>query len=625
MFIKPINIPNRKRGKSYHYYRLCESYRVGGAPRHRTILNLGKLEALPDRSDHKLLADCIERIVYKKNTLGELTESLKIRRLAEKFAKEIIEKGLVDIPSSPDLFREEADPQFEGADYAEVDLNSIRDNYARDVGAEWLCAQTFERLGLAGHLRGLGWSERWVKIAQIYLVARAIFPASDHMSEIWLGQNSGLAEIYGMEGKRITRHHLYKVSRMLYRERDRIEPFLYRRTMELFNTGDKILLYDLTNTYFEGEKKLSKRARRGRSKEKRNDAKLLALGLVTDRSGFIKFSRIFDGNIRDSKTLEGVITELEMRDGADPSIRKVVVIDAGIATEENLKMLRDKGYDYECVSLSGMKEYLEDGIDLDLIELKDKRGNGLWVKWIEDSEREDRVLYVKSEKKRIKEASMEDLFCKRFEEGLLSIRRGIERRGGVKRLEKVHERIGRLKEKYPSAHRNYKVDVSSQDGLAIKIEWERVKSGDKSHGVYFIRTTLKGEDEKLIWDIYNTIREIEGVFRCLKSDLNMRPIFHQRDVYSESHIYGTLFAYTAVQSIRYQLKAGGINSDWRTIVTKMNSQKLSTTTMRTRCGKTIYVRKCSDPESPVQEIYRLLQYKDRPFWQKKSVLPKSGK
>jgi hypothetical protein len=625
MFIKPIVIRNKKTGNLYRYYRLCQSYRIGDVPRHRTILNLGKLEQLPDREKHKILADSIERIVYKKDTLFELTDLPEIKRLSEHYARIIISKRLVDINESS--YKEEDSTETflpSQADYQEIDLESIQHQFVREIGAEWLCKQTIERLRLTEYLRQLGWSERLIKIGLIYLTGRAVFPASDNKSAEWIQQNSGVRELYGMETGDITRYHLYKVSRKLYRDKEKIEKYLSKQTGELFNIEDKILLYDLTNTYFEGEKKYSKKARFARSKEKRNDARLMALGLVTDKAGFIKYSRLFEGNIKDSKTLKQTLEALERYRRNKTKSRKIVVMDAGISTEDNLRMLRIRGYDYVCVALSKMKGYdvKERGKGQRL--LKDKRGNRLWVKWLDSLQTGERILYVKSEGKQLKEESMEAQFSQWYEEGLTAIQRGIEKKGGIKKVDKVYERIGRLKEKYPSVHRNYKVSIDSHNGIATKMEWEKSNTQDNKQGVYFVRTTLQGKDEKTIWDIYNTIREIESTFRCLKTDLNMRPIFHQQDIYSESHIYGSILSYIIVNTIRYQLKAKGIYSDWSNIVRIMNSQKVITTTMQTSTGKTIYLRKCSEPEMPVREIYQALKYKDRPFWQKKSVLPKFG-
>ena len=625
MFIKSIIIPNKKTGKRYSYYRLCESYRMGDAPRHRTILNLGRLEKLPDRKDHKLLADKIEQLVHKQQVLFATTDSQIINRLAQHFASIIISKKLMDVSHKKNTTDEKNITFNTSADFQSIDINSIEHRDVMELGAEWLCRQTLDRLDLSKCLEQLGWEERWIKIAMIYLIGRTVFPASDLKTQDWLKNNTVLAELYNMNCHKINRHHLYKVSRMLYRDKEKIDAYLSSRTNELFDVEDKIILYDLTNTYFEGQKNSSEKAKFGRSKEKRSDAKLMTLAMVVNVAGFVKYSKIYEGNISDSKTLRQTIEDIQTSVSAKHP-KKVIVMDAGISTEDNLKMLRQQGYDYVCVSLSKMKKYQIAESEKEMVKLSDKKGNTISVQWVKTKEKEeDNILYVKSNKKQLKEDSMENLFCKRYEEGLVAIEKGLEKKGGVKKVSKVYERIGRLKEKYPSVHRYYQIKITEHKGIVTKVVWEKMNNGKNKHGIYFVRTTLKTKDEEIVWKIYNTIREIESTFRVLKSDLHMRPIFHQKDIYSESHIYGSILAYTIVHSVRHPLKCKGIRLDWSNIVRKMNTQKVVTTTMKTETGKTLYLRKCSEPNAEVKEIYHTLGYKDRPFWEKRSVLPKTGK
>ena len=630
MFIKSITIPNKKKDKHYAYYRLCESYRVGDAPRHRTILNLGKLEKLPDRTDHKLLADKIEQLVYKRQVskqqvLFEDTNSPAIDSLARHFASIIINKKLVDVSHKKNDNTEAKNKTFYApVNFQSIDIGSVEHGDVRESGAEWLCQQTLDRLDLSRYLKKLGWEERWIKIAMIYLIGRAVFPASDLKTQDWLEKSTMLNELYNMDFHKVNRHHLYKVSRMLYNDKKKIEAYLSSRTNELFNVEDKIILYDLTNTYFEGQKNSSKKSRRGRSKEKRSDAKLMALAMVVNAEGFVKYSKIYEGNMSDSKTLKQTIEDIPTSISASHS-KKVIVMDAGISTEDNLKMLRQEKYDYVCVSLSKIKEYQAVRSDKEMVKLSDKKGNTISVQWVKTKEgkEEDNILYVKSNKKQLKEESMESHFCKRYEEGLVAIEKGIEKKCGVKKCSKVYERIGRLKEKYPSVHRYYQIKIIEDKGIVTKIVWEKINDGKNKQGIYFVRTTLETKDEETVWKIYNTIREIESTFRVLKSDLQMRPVFHQEDIYSESHIYGSILAYTIVHSIRYPLKNKGIHLDWSNIVRKMNTQKVVTTIMKTEDRGTLYLKKCSEPNAEVKEIYHALGYKDRPFWVKRSVLPKN--
>ena len=610
MFVKAIIKTDKKTKKRYYSYRLCESYRLGGKPHHRTILNLGTLAELPDRKDHKLLAKRIKEIIYGELPLFPLDNEV-VEKLAHHYAHLIINQKLVDIPKR----------EKEASDYQVVDINSISHERVREIGAEWLCYQSLEQLGLERCLQSLGWKRKEIERALIYWIARSVYPASDRKTALWLQENSGLSELYP-QSSTVTRHHLCEVSKLLYKHKEEIESYLRRRTGELFSPQDKIWIYDLTNTYFEGEKEGSEKAHYGRSKEKRRDAKLLSLALVVDRYGFVKYSRIYEGNIRDSKTLQKTLEDLK-GEGRKGEGQEVIVIDAGIATEENLALLREEGYDYVCVPLSKPLSGLPPEVEEEEIELADSKGNSIQVRWVKVEGIEDNFLYVKSTGREKKEKSMEALHCRRYEEGLQAIKEGIVKKGGIKRVEKVYERLGRLKEKYPSVHRLYEVEIKKEGEIVKEISWQKVKEG-KEPGAYFLRTTFSDKDERTVWDIYNTEREIEACFRTLKTDLKLRPIYHQKDRASEAHIYGAVLAYTLVNSIRHQLKAQGIHYDWSNIVRMMNSQKVVTTSLQTSGGKVIHVKKCSEPEEGVARIYQALKYKDRPFWQKKYVLPEKG-
>ncbi|MDR0230783.1 MAG: hypothetical protein LBI82_01535 [Dysgonamonadaceae bacterium] len=158
------------------------------------------------------------------------------------------------------------------------------------------------------------------------------------------------------------------------------------------------------------------------------------------------------------------------------------------------------------------------------------------------------------------------------------------------------------------------------------MKWQRIPAQEthieENQGVYFIRTSLTGKTEFLIWQIYNCIREIESSIRCLKSDLNLRPIFHKTENAGDAHLHLGLLAYWVVNSIRFQLKKSGINSDWREIVRIMNTQKCVTTTALNDKGQTLAVRCCSQPNEKVRIIYAALQMKEAPYIRKKSVVLK---
>ena len=610
MFVKPLSKYNKTTKERYSLYQLCESYRLDGRVRQRVIIGLGKLEELPTDEQKIGLGKRIEEMVQGKTRLLLEKPDEHVERLAHYFYKEIRKKRRYDLKEN-------------GQDWQVVDLNTVKNKDAREVGAEWLCKQAFEQLKISGFLRSVKWPEEKIALATTHIISRTIYPASELKTVSFIKENSAVCELTGYKKDKLTKDRLYGISKELYAIKDQLESYLSRRTNELFDLDDKIILYDLTNTYFEGRMIGSRIAKFGRSKEKRKDAKLVVLAIVVNREGFLKYSNIFRGNMTDSKTLKALVETI----GSATSFsqrKPIVVMDAGISTVDNLKMLRKEGYDYMCVTRSGLKNYQAD-TDKEPVEIFDKRKQPIELMRVKSSDKEDKdnYLWVKSKTKALKENSMNGLLSQRFEEGIQSIDQGIHKKGGTKKLSKVNQRIGRLKEKYPSVHRYYDITMTD-DGkgtaTAISCRHKTGEDPDKKAGIYFLRTTLNENDEKTLWSIYNVIREIEYTFRVLKTDLDLRPVYHKTDEASMAHLHLGLLAYWLVSTIRYQLKQKGYKHQWREIVRIMNTQKLVSTSFKNIDNQTIKIRQCTVPEQKARQIYNLLGYKPVPFHRKKSVV-----
>ncbi len=171
--------------------------------------------------------------------------------------------------------------------------------------------------------------------------------------------------------------------------------------------------------------------------------------------------------------------------------------------------------------------------------------------------------------------------------------------------------------------KRYDVDTQvNNKAIVTHITWKQ-KGVENKEGYYLLRTNLNEKDEQTQWTIYNTIREIEATFRVLKTDLDLRPVYHKTDAAAMAHLHLGLLAYWVVNTVRYQLKQKGINNQWSDIVRIMNTQKIVTTTMQNDYGQQIVIRQCSDPTEQVKEIYTALNYKHQPFTRKKSVVPLS--
>jgi Transposase DDE domain len=528
-----------------------------------------------------------------------------IEALAQKYFLTILKKERIDF--------------IKGKDYQTIDTNSIKNKDIREVGTEWLCAQAAEQLQIAKFLAEKNWDENTIQLALTHVISRASYPASELRTTQWIRENSAVCELTNYAENKITKDKLYGISHKLFSIKDDLEKHLSKRTNELFDLQDTIYIYDLTNTYFEGQQKDSTLAQFGRSKEKRSDCKLIVLALVVNTEGFIKYSQLFEGNLTDSKSLLRIIEELSVRTSATQR-KPTVVMDAGIATEDNVLLLRKYKFNYMLVARSSLKKYTVDANSKPVI-IKDKKEQPIILQKIKVEGDTDNYLLAHSLAKQAKEESMKSKFTARYEQALQQIKDGLSKKGGTKKKDKVWERIGRVKQKYQSTNKHYQIEVIANDlGIVKDIQWKQ-KPVPKREGHYLLRTNLDEKQEQTQWAIYNTIREIESTFRTLKTDLDLRPVYHKTDDAAMAHLHLGLLAYTVVNTIRHQLKQKGINNEWRDITRIMNTQKLVTTTMVNNYGQTIKIRQCSEPKPEVETIYNALNYKHKPFARKKFVVP----
>lgn len=610
MFIKTIVKTDKKSKKRYNYYRLCESYRLNGKPRHRTIISLGKLEKIKSNEERKLLEDRIEELLTGVTKIFNIENKVHVENYAKQFFKKIVEQKLYDVK------KEEINSHI--FDFQEIDTNTIAADEAKEIGAEWLAFQAIKQLEIDEMLEKSGFDEKEIKIAITHIISRSVFPASEHKTAQWINENSGLLQLPSLNDLKINKNHLYNISRKLYSIKDESEEFLSKKTNELFDIQDTMVLYDLTNTYFEGLKKDSKSAKFGRSKEKRFDARIISLALVVNVFGFVKYSKIYAGNISDGSTLVKTIEDLEAR-RIDKTAKPVVAMDAGFSSEENIKLLKDKGYDYISVSRRKLKDYVLEKNNLEQVEIFDKRKGKIKLNKVK-TESDETILYVKSENKAKKEDAMVDKIEEHFEQGLKEIKFALNKKGGIKKTEKVHQRIGRLREKYKSVHSQYNIDIKEDKGIVLELNWAKTKEKKEYSGIYFIRTSLSDSEENL-FKIYNTLTEVEASFRVIKTDLALRPVYHQTDENTLAHINLGILAYQVVSTIRHQLKQHGINHDWSNIIRIMNTQKIVTSSMMNKKNQKLVVRTCSTPSVKTKQIYDTLKFKDAPFKILKSVLP----
>ena len=609
MFIRRVPHKNRKNHKEYYTYKLVESIRTERGPRQRDILNLGVGFDLP-KDKWKDLANCIEEIISGQKSLFDYPK--EITTLARRYARKIIREQAPVIAE-----RQDTEP-----DYATIDLNSVEDEEARTVGAEHVVYETIKQLGIDRKLKELGLNRHQVAASLGVIAGRMIVPGSERATHCWLQNVSALDELMGVDFSNLSLDRVYKVSDWLLKHKQSLEEHLRRTEGQLFALEEKIILYDLTNTFLEGTGKYNPKARYGRSKEKRSDCPLVTLGLVLDMYGFPKKSQIFDGNVSEPKTLETMIGELAGGEVSEnPLIKPTVVLDAGIASEKNLLWLKDKHYPYIVVSRKKKKEIPS---DVTMVAVKkDDNTNTVFVQagLSKSKETDELELYCHSTDKERKEESINTKFQERFEDELQKARNALHLRNGTKRYDKVVERIGRLKERFKlvSHHYNVSIEKDTETQKAKNITWPHKKT-EKTSGIYCLRTNRKDLDEQKIWDIYTMLTDIEDAFRCMKSELGLRPIYHQKEIRCDGHIFITLLAYHLLHTIRFQLRQKGVRFCWTTIRRQLSTQVRITTTMKRQDGKVIRIRKSSKAEPVHQVIYDALNLAYQPGRRVKTIL-----
>ncbi len=439
-----------------------------------------------------------------------------------------------------------------GGDVQSVDVDSLQLLRPRTVGVEHVGLWAMEQLGFIPLLERLGLNGRQRAAAVGSIIGRMAAPGSERATHRWLGQRSALGELLDVDYEAMSLMQLYRASDALMAHRDAIERHVFQQVTELFSLDTTITLYDLTNTYFEGEARHQHNAQRGRSNENRNDCPLLTLGLVLDGSGFVRRSEVFAGNVSEGKTLMQMLAGLEAPGGA------LIVMDRGVATEANLQWLREAGYRYLVVSHERTRRF--DSEQALCIETASQQKVHLQKVTAEDGQ--EVRLYCYSEARAAKEHGMARRFAERFEGALQQLNEGLSRPRTHKRLDQVWERIGRLKEKSHGAAQHYHIDIipDASGEKATTITWQRqpVAGSALTHpGVYCRRSNETEWDEERLWRSYIMLTDLEAVFRSLKSELGLRPIFHRKQERSDVHLFITVLAYQLVQVIRRRLHAHG--------------------------------------------------------------------
>ena len=601
MFVRRTQTRRSDSGETYHTHRLVRSERVGGKVRQRTLLNLGRHFDI-EREHWPLL--CVRVGEALSGQAALLADSPPaVEREAQRIAAQLIARGAA--PAGDAAAR----------DIQAVDVDSLELARPRGVGAERVGLWALEQAGLPALLRELGIGRALRAAALGSIVGRMAFPASERATMRWLRERSGLGELLDVDFETMGAMQLYRASDALMAHREAIESHLFDRAMGLFDLRPTVTLYDLTNTFFEGEAKGQPLARRGHSKEKRGDCPLLTLGLVLDAGGFVRRSRVFAGNVEEAETLAGMLEALSAPKGA------LVVMDRGVATEDSVAWLRAEGYRYVVVSRERRRRFDADAAVP--IETRSKQTVRLHKEVSEDSG--ETRLYCYSEERAKKERGIVERFAKRFEKELALLDEGLSRPRTRKRLEHVWRRIGRLSENSRGVAQHYDIRVAADAAgeKAVAVTWTRraVEGSMATHpGVYCLRSSEADWDEETLWRTYVTLTDLEAVFRSLKSELGLRPIYHHKPLRAEGHLFITVVAYQLVQIVRKRLRERGEHASWTTLRRVLAGQQRVTATFRRADGRALHVRKATRAEPRQRAIYAALGVDPSPGGVQKTIV-----
>ena len=592
MFIRQTKTRSSIKNESYFTYRLVASERVGSQVRQKTLLNLGSTFSL-SKDEWPLLCSCIERNLSQQQVL--VFESDAIEKLATLYAGRLIAASA------------QASDSDSVCDYQEVDTNSLELSRPRSVAVEHVGLSAMESLNFEELLASVGMNRPQRMSAIGNIIARMAQPASEDATFKWLKNNSSLSELLEFDFETMSSMRLYRVSDQLIRNRELIEQGLFRRIEDMFSLEATVTLFDLTNTYFEGDAVGNDMAKHGHCKSKRTDCPLVTLAVILDDSGFIRRSRMFQGNIAEATTLEGMLKELNAPKGA------LIIMDRGIATEKNIAWMIENGYRYLVVSRERNRQFDES----QSVETITAQEDSIKLQRIISEDGQEVRLYCYSEGRENKESAITGRFADRFEKGLLKIIESLTKPHGKKSVDQVNERIGRLKAKSRGIGQHYEIELTTDESkkLVTSITWSKVpKAGTAvTHpGVYCLRSNETSWDESKLWHTYTMLTDLESVFRSLKSELGLRPVFHKTEERTEGHLFITVLAYQFVQVIRKKLRSKGNKLGWTSLRNILSVQQRVTASFKQKDGRTLNIRKATKAEKELLDIYTALDISATP-------------
>lgn len=586
--------------KVYTNHLLVESVHTPKGPRQKVVCSLGDLSPRP-RVDWLKLAHKVETALVgqvdwiegQDPDVDDIVSKVKEHQQKQQQQQARTEAGIKD------------------DDLVAVHTDRVSTECHRQAGPVHVAHQFYKRLGIEEILEEIGFSDRARDLTCIMTIARLVHPCSEHAMPDWI-RTTALADILGTDFDDLADNALYRNLDRLHPNREAIETALVERERSLFNLDQTVFLYDLTSTYFEGQAQRNPKAKRGYSRDKRPDCKQVVVGLVVNRDGFPLAHEIFEGNTQDRATLGQILDLLDQRLGLREG--QTVVVDRGMAYEENIEEIRSRGLHYIVASRQPERDqWLADFEEEEGFEevIRQPSPNNpfqkkprIWVKKKHNGD-ETHVLCISAGRTE-KDRAIRQKHEGRLLRDLDKLNKRI-REGRLVKPTKIAEAIGRLKERYPRVARYYRIEYDEKDKQFSYEEQEEKKSkAEKLDGSYLLKTDRHDLSTEEIWRIYALLTRAENAFRNMKSPLAERPIFHHLERRAETHIFLCILAYHLLVAIEKTLQDNEVYTSWITVKGLLSTHQVSTTVLPTDDGSVLRIRKGSTPETQHKEIYGLL-------------------
>lgn len=594
-----------------HVLQLLQSYRDSqGQPRQQVVISLG------DASIAKDIQPTIARgITFRRAGQPDLlapTYNPEIREWIERIVRLLDSEHALRRRGSA---ARQAASLPSGETIEQVVVDKVGLEGAVELGPELVGLHVWRALGMEQALSGLGLNPSQRAVAAVSVIGRLCAPGSENALAQWVSRTA-LPELLGQQALGCGDDRFYRVSDALLRHSRNIEERLWKRQANLFELDHSILLYDLTNTHFEGVCAGNPKAKRGKNKQGRDDCAQIVVGVVFDSRGFELTHRVFEGSRHDSKTLVDMVKQLQSQiqrpAGSQIGARPLVIVDGGVATAENLGLLRAHDYDYLVNdSRRGRSHYALEFARHDqfaVIEDREEREPVFVCLLSEEHEQDDKkyteqVVLCKSAVRGDKERAILSSAERRFLEALQGLKERISE-GRLKNEAKIQQAIGRLKAQNPRVQRYYSIEFTGGVLHSHRLDEQLGKALELS-GCYVLRTNRQGLDAQGLWRLYMTLLHAEEGFRSLKSELGLRPNFHQKERRVEGHVFITILAYQLLCFIRETLRRAEINNSWETIRRLLSTHCYATIVLPTKNGKTYRIRKASAPDEQQNRIYQI--------------------